>query len=155
MSSQLTREPATVLGNGYPTSDGRPMAETDLHRDLMVDLIETLKNWFAADPQTYVSGNILLFYEPGNKRRHVSPDVLVVRGIAKLRRDNYLVWEEGKAPDLVIEVTSKTTRTRSPTCTGPSCGFQSTSCSTPGRSISTRHSKASGSVADGIRRSNL
>ncbi|HJZ92278.1 MAG TPA: Uma2 family endonuclease [Gemmataceae bacterium] len=87
------------------------MAETDLHRDLMVDLIETLKDWFAADPQTYVSGNILLFYEPGNKRRHVSPDVLVVRGVPKRQRDNYLAWEEGKAPDLVIEVTSKTTRT--------------------------------------------
>src|SRR5262245_39344660 len=111
MDSQRTRAPSTVLDNGYPTSDGRPMAETDLHRDLMVDLIETLKDWFAADPQTYVSGNILLFYEPGNKRRHVSPDVLVVRGVPKRQRDNYLAWEEGKAPDLVIEVTSKTTRT--------------------------------------------
>ena len=68
------------IGNGYPTSDGRPMAETDLHRDVMFDLIETLKERFAADPLTYVSGNILLFYEPGNKRRHVSPDVLVVLG---------------------------------------------------------------------------
>jgi Uma2 family endonuclease len=96
--------------NGYPTSDGRPMAETDLHRDLMLDLIETLKAWFENDPMTYVSGNILLFYEKGNKRRHVSPDVLVVRGIPKHRRDNYLVWEEGKVPDFMIEVTSKMTR---------------------------------------------
>lgn len=86
------------------------MAETDLHRDLMLDLIETLKAWFENDPMTYVSGNILLFYEKGNKRRHVSPDVLVVRGIPKHRRDNYLVWEEGKVPDFMIEVTSKTTR---------------------------------------------
>jgi Uma2 family endonuclease len=94
----------------YPTTDGKPF-DSDLHRDLMTDLIETLKDWFADDPQTYVSGNNLLFYEPGNKRRHVSPDVLVVRGIPKHRRDNYLVWEEGKAPDLAIELTSATTRT--------------------------------------------
>jgi Uma2 family endonuclease len=111
MSAPITEKRPVIFGNGYPTSDGRPMAETDLHRDLMVDLIETLKERFAADPQTYVSGNILIFYEEGNKRKHVSPDVLVVRGIPKHRRDNYLVWQEGKAPDLVIELTSKTTRT--------------------------------------------
>jgi Uma2 family endonuclease len=111
MSAPITQKPAITPGNGYPTSDGRPMAETDLHRDLMLDLIETLKEWFAPDPQTYVSGNILLFYEEGNKRKHVSPDVLVVRGIPKHRRDNYLVWEEGKAPDLAIELTSASTRT--------------------------------------------
>lgn len=111
MSVPITQEPAVFRGNGYPTSDGRPMAETDLHRDLMLDLIETLKEWYADDPRTYVSGNILLFYEEGNKRKHVSPDVLVVRGVPKRRRENYLIWEEGKAPDLVIELTSKTTRT--------------------------------------------
>jgi Uma2 family endonuclease len=95
----------------YPTSDGRPMAETELHRDDMVDVIETLKDHFAADPNVYVSGNILLFYEEGNRRKHVSPDVLVVRGVPKLPlRDYFLLWREGKAPDVVIEITSKTTR---------------------------------------------
>ncbi len=34
----------------YPTSDGRPMAETDLHRDLMIDTIKTLDNHYAANP---------------------------------------------------------------------------------------------------------
>ncbi len=41
MSSPITQQPVVFRGNGYPTSDGRPIAETDLHRDLMVDLIET------------------------------------------------------------------------------------------------------------------
>lgn len=95
--------------NDYPTSDGRPMAETDHHRKLMTTLIETLEEWFAADPDVYVSGNLLIFYEQGNKRRHVSPDVFAVRGVAKGLRPNYLMWEE-KTPDAVIELTSKTTR---------------------------------------------
>jgi Uma2 family endonuclease len=95
----------------YPTSDGKPMAETELHRDRMTDLIEMLQDWFADDPRVYVTGNLLLFYERGNKRKHVAPDVFVVRGVPKLpRRDHYLVWQEGKGPDLVIELTSKTTR---------------------------------------------
>jgi Uma2 family endonuclease len=103
-----TASPHVWTENGYPTSDGKPMAETDLHRDLMLELIETLKLWFADDPNTYVSGNLLVFYEKGNKRRHVSPDVFVVSGAHKHLRGNYLAWEEGDI-DFVIELTSKTT----------------------------------------------
>ncbi len=31
----------------YPTSDGKPMAETEIHRDDMIDLIQTLQDHFA------------------------------------------------------------------------------------------------------------
>src|SRR5579871_5202525 len=101
-------EPLTFPFNDYPTSDGRPMAETDHHRVLMIDLIETIGEWFINEPETYVTGNLLLFYEKGNKRRHVSPDVFVVFGVPKAFRPNYLMWKE-KTPDVVIELTSKTT----------------------------------------------
>jgi Uma2 family endonuclease len=95
----------------YPTSDGKPMGETDLHRNEMIDVITTLEDHFAADPDVYVSGDLLLFYEEGNRRKHVSPDAFVVRGVPKLPpRDYYLLWKEGKAPDVVVEITSKTTR---------------------------------------------
>ena len=93
----------------YPTRDGRPMGETDLHRNDMFDLIETLKLFYEGE-RVYVSGNILLFYERGNRRRHVSPDVLVVKGLEHRERDNFLLWEEGKPPNIVIEVTSASTR---------------------------------------------
>lgn len=99
-----------VEKNAYPTSDGRPMAETDWHRILMAILIDTLTAWYADRPRVYVSGNLLIFYEPGNKRRHVSPDVFVVKGVAKRLRPNYLLWEEGRGPMLVIELTSSSTK---------------------------------------------
>jgi Uma2 family endonuclease len=76
----------------------------------MLELIATLKQHFAAQPRVYVSGNLLLFYEQGNRRRHVSPDVFVVRGVANHNRPNYLLWEEGRAPQVVIELTSSSTR---------------------------------------------
>jgi Uma2 family endonuclease len=98
----------TFPKNDYPTSDGKPMAETDIHRDLMLALIETLKWWFTDEPDVYVSGNLLVFYEKGDKRIHVSPDVFVVRGVRKGQRPNYLLWEE-QPLDVVIELTSKTT----------------------------------------------
>jgi Uma2 family endonuclease len=94
----------------YPTADGRPMAETDWHRDIMYALIKVLQSFYAADPNVYVSGNLLLYYVPGNKRRHVSPDVFVVKGVANHPRPYYLLWEEKKRPNLVIEVTSSSTR---------------------------------------------
>ena len=94
----------------YPTSDGKPMAETDYHRDLMLDLIETLKVFYASKPSVYVSGNLLLFYVEGNKRRHLSPDVFVVPGVGNHRRDNFLLWEEGRPPSFVVELTSSSTR---------------------------------------------
>ncbi|HZW35167.1 MAG TPA: Uma2 family endonuclease, partial [Isosphaeraceae bacterium] len=84
--------------------------ETELHRDDMIDLIQTLQDRFADEDRVCVSGNMLLFYEEGNRRKHVSPDVFMVRGVEKKRRDHYLVWKEGRAPDLVIEITSKSTR---------------------------------------------
>jgi len=86
------------------------MAETDLHRRLANAIIEILIVFFQAQPRVYVSGNLLIFYQPGNKRRHVSPDVFVVKGVPKGDRLNYLVWEEGKGPDIVIELTSSSTR---------------------------------------------
>ncbi len=97
-------------GNGYPTTDGKPMAETDLHRDLMLLLIEMLREYYRAATSVYVSGNLLIFYEQSNRRRHVSPDVFVVRGVPKNSRLNYLVWEERKGPEVVIELTSSSTR---------------------------------------------
>jgi Uma2 family endonuclease len=103
---------ATVASENalYPTSDGKPMAETDLHRDLMVAQIQILQFRYAQEPMIYVSGNLLLFYERGNKRKHISPDVFVVKGIAKHRRDNYLLWQEGKSPNFALELTSSSTR---------------------------------------------
>jgi Uma2 family endonuclease len=93
----------------YPETDGEPMAESDIHRDLMVDLIEGLKHHFREDPMTYVSGNMLLYYEEGNPHRSVAPDVFVVRGIAKHRRRIYQLWAEGRPPDVVFEISSRTT----------------------------------------------
>ena len=85
------------------------MGETDLHRKVMYDLIEILTAFYMGQ-QVYVSGNMLLFYRPGNKRRHVSPDVMVTKGLEMKLRKNYLLWQEGLPPNIVIEITSESTR---------------------------------------------
>jgi len=93
----------------YPDSDGKPMAETPIHLEVMLHCIEALKDHFAQEPGVYVSGNMLLYYQEG-KRSSVAPDVFVAR-VPKEVRDVYLLWREREAPCFVLEVTSKTTRT--------------------------------------------
>ncbi len=93
----------------YPESDGKPMAETDLHTEEIIRMRQMLKGQFALRPDVYVSGNILMYYEEGNIHASVSPDILVSFGIGKKRRRTYKTWEEGKPPDFVMEFSSKGT----------------------------------------------
>src|SRR5688500_16670092 len=62
----------------YPDSDGKPMAETPFLRDNMTDSIEVLQDRYLEEANVYVSGNMMMYYVPGDKRKHVSPDVFVV-----------------------------------------------------------------------------
>jgi Uma2 family endonuclease len=94
----------------YPESDGRPMAETQAHGKVMVDLLHVLEQRYADLPDVYVWGNMMFYYEKGNPKACVAPDVFLVRGVAKYVRRTYKLWEEGRAPSLVIEVTSKSTQ---------------------------------------------
>lgn len=93
----------------YPESDGEPMAETDVHRNLMVELIAQLEIFFADDPEVYVSGNLLIYYVEGDPAKCVAPDVFVVRGVGKHERHIYKLWEEGRPPDVVFELASRKT----------------------------------------------
>jgi Uma2 family endonuclease len=94
----------------YPERDGKPMAETDIHREALADTIATLADFFRDDPDIYVAGNLLLYYEEGNPGASVAPDVFVVHGVPKRLRRTYKLWEEHKEPTVVIEVTSRFTR---------------------------------------------
>ena len=94
----------------YPETDGQPMAETPEHRDVMIDAIQVLQRHFAHRPDVYVSGNMMMYYEEGEPRRCVSPDVFVALGVEDKNRRTYLLWREAKGPDFVLEVTSKSTR---------------------------------------------
>ena len=94
----------------YPETDGQPMAETPAHRDVMIDAIQVLQRHFAGRPDVYVSGNMMMYYEEGEPRRCVSPDVFVALGVEDKDRRTYLLWREAKGPDFVLEVTSRSTR---------------------------------------------
>ena len=91
------------------------MGETPLHRDNLITAVKTLERHFEREPLVYVSGNMFVYYEKGNRRKHVSPDVFVAKGVPKYLPDNkrrkaYFVWQEPHGPDIAIELTSESTR---------------------------------------------
>lgn len=94
----------------YPAADGRPMAETDTHRDLMVYLIEALKAYFQQRSDVYVAGNLFIYYEEGETTSRIAPDVFVVFGARAGRRRVYKLWAEGQTPAVVFEISSRGTR---------------------------------------------
>lgn len=95
----------------YPESDGKPMAETGIHVDRMTDLYKMLRGFFHTAPDVYVGANMFLYYQEGDPRKVVAPDVFVSLGISsKEERRTWKVWVEGQAPDVIFELTSKSTQ---------------------------------------------
>ena len=105
MQKKIRSAPTLV----YPESDGKPMAETDTHRNLMMDFILMLEDYYQNENDVYVSGNLLLYFEEGDPKKCLSPDVFVVFGVEKKLRRTYQTWAEANTPDFVLEVASPST----------------------------------------------
>ena len=115
--SEIVAEPVEAVAADrpdieYPCSDGVAMSESDFQARALINARHFLGTHFQGRRDVYVSGNILIFYEPRNLSLTVSPDILVAFGVERRRRRSYRTWEEGKAPDFVLEVLSPSTWTK-------------------------------------------
>ena len=90
----------------YPCSDGRPMADNAWQSRAILKAAGDLE---VAHPDALALADILVYPEEGNPRNRIAPDVLVAFGVGTHSRSSYLVWEEGKPPDWVLEVASPST----------------------------------------------
>ena len=61
----------------YPSGDGKPMAENDAQLAAILYGVGALRVHFEARQDVYVSGDLLMYYEEGNPRESVAPDVFV------------------------------------------------------------------------------
>ena len=93
----------------YPSSDGKPVAETYDHFYAIVMILEVLRQ-FLQGQQATVLANQFLYYAEGNSKLRIAPDVMVIFGVEPGGRDNYKTWEEGQVPKVIFEITSKSTR---------------------------------------------
>ena len=97
--------------DNLPESDGKPMGETTRHVLLIVETLDALRAHFRDDSQMFIIGNVFVYYlnEIGVLAR-LAPDIFAVRGVGNEERRVYSVEREGKAPEFVIEFTSKKTK---------------------------------------------
>jgi Uma2 family endonuclease len=111
MSISTRPLPGTTRDPLYPDSDGEPMGETDYHVVATIYLFAALRQWYRLREDVYVAGDMLLYDEEGNPRACRGPDVMVGKGVqGKHRRRSFRTWEEGVAPAVIFEVTSRKTR---------------------------------------------
>jgi len=96
-----------------PCDDGIPM-ETQRHKLQMDMLIDTLSPWLAMRNDGYVAGNMFVYFSLAQIKTQDfrGPDFFAVLGVPKKERLSWVVWEEGKAPDVVIELLSESTAVR-------------------------------------------
>ena len=105
----MTQRVPTPVAVEYPSGDGKPMAENDWQFRAILDSVAALQLHFQDRPDVYVSGDLLIYYEEGDPRARVAPDVFVVFGVPNHKRPIYKLWEEGEVPAFVMEVASRGT----------------------------------------------
>lgn len=93
----------------YPSSDGKPLGETDAHVREILATLYMLRMRYAERDDAYVAADLFVYYEEGNPKAVFAPDVFVVFGVPKRERRKYKLWEEGVPPAFVLEVSSKGT----------------------------------------------
>lgn len=107
----MTNPRSTLNSIIYPESDGQPIAESDATRDYLFYSVEALRLYFKSRGSVYVSGNLFIYYEEGNPKAVISPDVFVVFGVSHRKRRSYKTWQENnKLPSFILEITSKSTK---------------------------------------------
>ncbi len=93
-----------------PYSDGMPL-ETERHVHQMSLLTETARRYFADRDDVYVGCDMFVYFSPTQQLTHDfrGPDVFIVTGTVRRERKSWVTWQEGKAPDVVIELLSDST----------------------------------------------
>ena len=105
-----TPPPCPPTQDELPCEDDIPM-ESERHKLQMELLLETLQPWLAQRGEGYAGGNMFLYFSLAQTRGQYfrGPDVFVVLGVPRGERKSWVVWEQGKGPDLVVELLSAST----------------------------------------------
>ena len=84
------------------------------HHEFERDLEDGLRSRYRDRPEVFVGGDMLVYFDgPGTSQAtadRLAPDLMVAFGVPDRLRRNYVVWEERKAPDFVLEILSPSTK---------------------------------------------
>lgn len=95
---------------GYPSEDDQPMSATGFHGVQITTLSDQLKRYFGSDNRVYIGVDSFVYYQEGDRRKFVAPDIYVVYGAESFpERRSFYTWAEGAAPVVVFEFLSEST----------------------------------------------
>lgn len=100
--------PVACDDEGYVHDDSAPV-ENDYHDRLRAYLGSTMRARYRDRDDVYAATDLGLYFEEGNRRAVVVPDLMVVFGAPPRHRLSYKLWEEPKVPDFAAEVLSEST----------------------------------------------
>ena len=99
----------------FPPGDlysDEPPLETELHLRQIILLFNCLE-WLWRDRNDfYAAGNLTIYYSPRQSKseKFRGPDFFVVLGTERKTRKSWVVWEEeGKYPNVIVEILSEST----------------------------------------------
>lgn len=100
----LTAEEARIA---YPEQREDDMGETSIHFKLIADFLNILRLFFKDRKDVFLSANLNVYFVEGNPDKWLAPDILVAFGVPSGERTSYKLWEEGRFPQVIIEVASE------------------------------------------------
>ena len=98
---------------GYPYSDGAPLAQSTAQLDQILYAVSALKTFLHERfPDAFAASDLLIYPRRHDLRASVAPDVFVAFGAGDRARLSYKLWEGEPVPGFVLEVLSGTTADR-------------------------------------------
>ena len=94
----------------YPDSDGLPMAENTVQCRAIREAMGALENHYKPGREVGIASDLLLYYRQGDPATSVAPDLMVSFDMRMLGLPSYKLWEVGKPPEFVLEVSSQSSR---------------------------------------------
>ena len=94
--------------DGYPYEDSAAV-DNSAHNIVSGYIKYVLMERYSNRIDMFVDADLGLYFEQGNRSALVAPDVLFAFGVEGGNRMSQKIWEEGKPPDLVVEVLSDKT----------------------------------------------
>ena len=109
-TQDLTTQTGTYLPSDIYSDE--PEMESDLHLRQMLLLISCLDLLWQDRQDFYASGNMTVYYSPKKikTRDFRGPDFMVALNTERYLRKSWVVWEEeGKYPNVIVEILSDST----------------------------------------------
>jgi Uma2 family endonuclease len=111
--TEVEGPPWAPTEDDLPSSDGRNL-ESERQGVQIGLLARAAKLYYQDREDVYVGADMVIYFSLAEEKTHDfrGPDVFVVTGTKKREHKSWVVWQEGKGPDVIIEVLSDSTRRR-------------------------------------------